>query len=351
MTNGPFRRILVFAPNWVGDAVMFTPTVRAIRERFSDSELALVARPAPAAVLTPNDWKARMIVDRGRFFRLAWLLRRGGYDLAVLGPNSLRSALAARLGGVKRRLGYKRDGRGFLLTDKLAPPRNADGSFAVTPALDYYLKLAEHLGCDARSKRMELAVGDADVAAAAKLLADAGADAARPLVVLNPGGAYGSSKLYPADRFAAAADALIRRRGAQIVINAAPNERPVAEAVVSAMRHTPLVNLARHDNTLGLLKAVVRRCDLMITNDTGARHVAAALGAPVVTIFGSTDPEWTTIYYERERIVRVDVPCGPCRQRQCPLPPGPQHHQCMLGVSPERVLAAAEELLELKETA
>ncbi len=339
-------RIVIFLPNWVGDAVMFTPTLRAIRRQFADSELALVARPGPAAVLSPNPWTENIILHRGGLLALAWKLRRGRYDLAVLGPNSFRSALAARLGQATKILGYDRDGRGFLLTDGLAAPRSGDGGLAVTPALEYYLKLAERLGCEVGDRRMELAVSEEDASAAGRLLAEAGADPARPIVLLNPGASYGPSKLYPAGRYGAVADALIERRGAQIVINAAPEERPVARAVESAMKCPPLVNLAAHDNSLGLVKAIAGRCDLAITNDTGARHIAAAMGAAVVTIFGATDPGWTTIQYDRERIVRVDVPCGPCQRKRCPLPPGPEHHQCMLAIPPARVVEAAEELLE-----
>ncbi|KPK85702.1 MAG: hypothetical protein AMJ81_03075 [Phycisphaerae bacterium SM23_33] len=339
------RRIVVFVPNWVGDAVMFTPTLRAIRARFRDSQITLFARPAPAAVLTPNPWTGNMIVDRGGFIANVRWLRRGRFELAVLGPNSFRSGLLARLGGAARRLGYSRGGRGALLTDKLDPPRDTGGTFAVVPALDYYLRLAEHLGCDVADKRMELAVADADAARADSLLSQAQADTGRPIVILNPGASFGSSKMYPAERFARVADALIERRGAQIVISAAPAERPVANAVQEAMSRSPLINLGRVGNTLGLLKAMVRRSDLMITNDTGPRHFAAAFNVPVVAIFGATDPERTTIYYDRERIVRVDVPCGPCQRKQCPLPPGPRHHQCMLKIPPEMVLAATEALL------
>ena len=340
------ERIVVFLPNWVGDAVMFTPTLRAIRARYERAHLALLARPAPAAALAPNAWAQETIVDRGGALASACALRRRRFDLAVLGPNSFRSALLARLGGARRRLGYNRDGRGFLLTDKLAPPRSADGRFAVTPALDYYLELGAHLGCDVSDRRMELAVGDSDAARAEALLSEAGVEPGRPVVLVNPGASFGPSKLYPPERFAAVADALVDRRKAQIIINAAPSERAYADAVEAAMAHRPAANLARVDNTLGLLKAVVARSDLLITNDTGARHLAAALGASVVTIFGSTDPGWTEIGYDRERIVRVDVPCGPCQRKRCPLPVGPEHHQCMLGIAPEMVAAAAEELLD-----
>jgi len=189
-------------------------------------------------------------------------------------------------------------------------------------------------------------VAGSDAATAEDLLAGAGRDPSRPLVLVSPGASFGRSKLYPAGRFAAAADALIRQRGAQIVINAGPGEALIARAVEDAMTQPVLVNLARIGNTLGLLKALVARADVVITNDTGPRHFAAALGAGVVTIFGATDPGRTTIDYERERIVRVDVPCSPCQKKRCPLPPGPEHHQCMLKIPPEVVASAAGELLD-----
>ena len=181
------RRVAALLPNWVGDAVMFTPTLRAIRARFPEAELVLFARPGPAAVLTPNPWTGRVVAAAGGMLADARRLRRERPDLAVLGPNSFRSALTARLARAERRCGYDRDGRGFLLTDRLAPPRESNGSFAAISALDYYLALAGHLGCDVSERRMELSVSDADAAAAEELLTAAGADRSRPLVLLNPG--------------------------------------------------------------------------------------------------------------------------------------------------------------------
>jgi len=192
-----------------------------------------------------------------------------------------------------------------------------------------------------------LGVAEEDEARAAALLARAGDDPARPRVMLNPGASFGPSKMWDPERFAAVADALTERRGAQVILNAAPSvtERRIAARVVAAMTRKPLINLADLDNTIGLLKALLRRCDLLITNDTGPRHVAAALGTAVVTLFGSTDPVWARLDYERERIIRLDVPCSPCQKKLCPQPAGPFYHQCMAGITPEMVVAAAEELL------
>ncbi|MBN1943369.1 MAG: lipopolysaccharide heptosyltransferase II [Phycisphaerae bacterium] len=349
MSNSP--NILVFLPNWVGDAVMATPMLRALRAGMEGAKIVYVARPAIGAVLQGCDWCDEVIPDeskRLRYFpRTIRRLRAVRAETAILLPNSFRGALLARLSGASRRVGYARDGRGWLLTDRLAPPRGPDGRFLPAPMIDYYAELLQPLGLKLGSRTMELPLLPADAQQADALLHEAGYDSQKPLVMLNPGSAFGSSKLWPADRYARAADALADSRGAQILVNAAPNpaERALAAAVAEHMRRKPLLNFARRDNTLGLLKALLRRCDLLITNDTGARHVAAAMGAAVVTIFGSTDPAWTRIDYPAERIVRVDVSCGPCQKKICPLPAEEGRLRCLTGVSVQSVVAAAEELL------
>jgi len=344
--------IAVLLPNWVGDAVMATPALWALRQRFDSAHITLIGRPAPLAVLAGaglgDDELPDTSAERPRIVhlpRMARRLRERRFDLAVLLPNSFRSAMLAWLGRARRRLGYARDGRGWMLTDRLTPPRDDKGKRLVQPAMDYYIDLLAPLGIAVEDRRMMLATTPEGESAAEVMLTWAGYDEARPLVMLNPGGSFGPSKRWPAGRYAAVADALAARHGAQVIINAAPNERAVARNVAEAMTATPLVNFADHDNTLVLLKSLMSRCDLVITNDTGARHVAAAMGAGVVTIFGSTDPDWTTIDYPRERIVRADVPCAPCQKKRCPLPAGPTFHQCMKAISVDEVLVAAEQLL------
>ena len=346
------QRIVVFLPNWVGDVVMATPALRALREHFVGDRIVYVARPAAAATIEGGPWADEIIIDPsagGRspivaFLHLVFALRRGHFDLAVLLPNSFRTALLARLGGVHRRAGYARDGRGWLLTTRLAPPRDKLG-YVPTPAIDYYNALAAAVGAKTDSRRMELPVSDADAAKADRLLADAKIDAARPIVMLNPGASFGVSKLWPSRRFAALAEALIERHNAAVIINAAPSERTIASEVEAAMRRGAAMNLGKCDNSLGLVKALMRRCRLLVTNDTGARHIAAASGIAVVTIFGSTDPDWTIIHYGRERTIVSRVDCSPCQKKICDQPAGPLYHQCMQSIQVETVLAAAEELL------
>ena len=362
---------MIFLPNWVGDVVMATPALRTLRRHFAQARITHVGRRISLETLRGSDWADATIVERSNqrpalagFAATSLAIRAGKFDLAVLMPNSFRSAVLARMGGgIRRVVGYDRDGRGWLLSDKLAPPRGEDGKLSTVSAIPYYNAIATHLGAPDPGWNMELPVSPDDQAAADAMLRDAGRDVGRdagilpacdegvppathPLVLLNPGASFGPSKLWPAERFAAVADELIQRRGADIIINAAPVEKSVALAVASAMRHPPLINLAERENSIGLVKALLRRCDLAITNDTGARHLAVALGAAVVTIFGSTDPARTELLYDRERIIRADVPCSPCQKKQCPLPVGAAFHQCMTAISPHTVLDAAEELLD-----
>ena len=344
---------MVFLPNWVGDVVMATPSLRALRERFPDGRITYVGRPAALATLAGTQDADGALADRSSqpprvagVLDLARRLRGQRVDLAVLLPNSFRVAWTARMGGARRVLGYDRDGRGWLLTDKIPPPRGPDGRPVPISARDYYADLVAVLGARVRRDEMSVPLLPADQADADRLLSAAGVVAGRPVVMLNPGASFGTSKMWDASRYAALADLLIERRGAQILVNAAPAERHVAAWVAGAMRRRPAVSFAERTNTLGLLKALLRRCDLLVTNDTGARHLAAAAGIGVVTLFGSTDPRWSRIDYPRERIVRVPVPCSPCQQKLCAQPAGPAYHQCMESISPERVFDAAAELLD-----
>jgi len=348
-----YRNILVFLPNWVGDVVMATPMLRALRGHFADGRITYIGRPVAVETVRGTPWADDLIVERSRagLFRTVNMLRtlrRGRYDLAVLLPNSFRSAMFARLGGADDVIGYARDGRSVFLTIKLSPARGPDGRFTPAPMIDYYNAIATRLGCDDPGWSMQLHVSDADESAADALLAETRADRSTgPLVMLNPGASFGPSKLWPAERFAAVADALIAARGARVIINAAPAEHAVARAVADTVKHPPLLNFAGRPNSLGMLKALLGRCQLLVTNDTGARHIAAARGCGLVTIFGSTDPAWARIDYPHERTLRQTIPCGPCQQKTCTQPAGPDFHRCMTSISPEAVLTECQAVLDM----
>lgn len=352
-------------PTWLGDIVMATPTLRALRAIYPNTHISALIRRSMRPVLEPCPWIDRCVsvrekarrprpgqsvrpcgdkmtnrTQREGTLRLAQRLARGKFDAAVLLPNSFRTALLTRMAGIPRRIGYDRDARGGLLTDKLVPRRRI-GGFVPVPAIDYYLGLARYLGATEPDPAMQLFTRPTDDAAADALLASAGYPVGdtRPLVIVNPGANYGDAKMWYPDRFAAVADRLAEEFDAVVAVNGAPNERPILDAVTQAARK-PLLDLSMCGFSLRLLKSVTKRAALMVTNDTGPRHLAAALGVPVVTIFGPTDPRWAETGFEQDRQVRIDVFCSPCQKKRCPI-----DHRCMTGIDVDMVHAAAADLL------
>jgi heptosyltransferase-2 len=346
--------IAVFLPNWVGDAVMATPAVRALRDRYRGARLIGVVKPYVADVFDGCDWFDALIRVRGRRWQettaaVALRLRRVGVDLAVLFPNSFRSALMAWLGGCKRRIGYSRNARAALLTDALAPLYGEDGRLKPSPVLDAYNRLAEAAGCPSPGRRMELFTTPAEEEAADRVWRTAGLDHYAEVICLNPGGAFGSAKHWPSAYFAALARDLAVRRGAGVLVLCGPGERESARAIAAGAGHPAVHAVADHAASdrpdgpplsLGLTKACVRRTALLVTTDSGPRHFAAAFGRPVVTLFGPTFIDWTETYHPRAVHLQQKVDCGPCQRRVCPL-----DHRCMTRLLPDAVLAAAERLL------
>jgi heptosyltransferase-2 len=352
------QRILIVQPSWVGDAVMATPTLRAIRALYPKAHISYLMRRYVKPVYTGLPWADKLITYRtgktrykakaGKgIFELAARLRRGRFDLAILLPNSFKSALLCKLAGIDRIVGYERDGRGFLLSDKLLPVKER-GKFVPSPIVKYYLGVAHYLGSTTRDIRLELAVTENERRDAEAVLARVGLDPSiarpaasglPPMILLNPGAQYGAAKCWLPEHFAQLADRFIEELGATVLISAAPRERSIVDAITRQMKHAP-VDLSRAGMDLGALKEIVRRCDLMVTNDTGPRHIAAAFDVPVVTIFGPTHPEWTEIHFAKERKVAVKVFCGPCQKKTCPL-----DHRCMTWVTPALVYASAMQAL------
>lgn len=364
------RFVLVVAPTWVGDFVMATPALRAIRTRFPQAQISLLAEPNLRELIHGGTWMDHVVEWPAKEVRsplhrvyreFAGDLRRRRFDLAVLLPNSFRAALVAWWVRAEKRIGYDRDRRGWLLTERVAV-KNRRGASAVNfghreaprlpvqpsrfipmPMVEYYADLAERIGCDRPDHKLELFTTPDCEASVETRLQSLSLVGRRPLVVISPGAKFGASKCWPTDRFAAVADRLIESEGAGVVITCGPGEEPIARAIGEAMKR-PVCVLDDPGLSLGELKSLIRRCDLLLCNDAGPRHFAKAFDVPVVTIFGPTHPEWTDTDYAYERIVRVDVECGPCQQKQCPL----KHLDCMTGVSVDMVTAAAVALIHAR---
>jgi heptosyltransferase-2 len=356
------RNILIVQPSWVGDAVMATPLLRAMRELYPAAQISYLMKRYVKPVYTGMPWGDRLITYRtgktkkkaGKgLFDLARRLRGAKFDLAILLPNSFQAALVCKMANIPRVVGYERDGRGFLLSDKLLPQKEK-GKFVPTPIVKYYMGLAHYLGSGARDITLKLFVTESERRGGCEVLQRAGlpenlerpaSTGKPPLILLNPGAQFGAAKCWLPEYFASLADRLIDELGATILISGAPRERRIVESIFRSMKHAP-IDLLAHGSTLGALKEIIRRCDLMVTNDTGPRHIAAAFDVPVVTLFGPTHPEWTEIYFPRERKVAVKVFCGPCQKKTCPL-----DHRCMTRLTPAMVFDAALQLLPQRAAA
>ena len=346
----PPRSVVVFAPNLVGDTVMATPAFRALRAGLPDARIVAVVRRHVAPTLDGGPWFDEVIPfapkgDRPEHRTRAVVarLRRDRPDLAVLFPNSLRSAVMAWRAGAKRRVGYARGGRSWLLTDGLAPVRDHSGRFAPTPIVDVYLELARAVGCPGNGRRIDLYTTPADEAAADRAWNRLGLDDGRPVVSFNTGGAFGPAKSWPVEHFSRLAQRLADERGLAVLVVCGPSERDAARAIVAgADRPGSVVSLADEPLGIGLTKACVRRSALMVTTDSGPRHFGIGFDVPTLTLFGPTAVTWTLTHHARSLHLHHPVPCGPCQKPTC----RERHHRCLRDLDPDRVFAAAGRMLD-----
>jgi heptosyltransferase-2 len=338
--------IAVFLPNWVGDVVMATPALRALRQRFPQARIIGVCKPYVAGVLDSAPWlDATVFLDRSgpwsvRWPAVAWSLRSERLDLAVLFANTFRSALVAAMAGCKRRVGFNRHGRSAFLTDALEPARDDIGRFKPTPILDDYNRLAQAVDCQSPGCQMELFTSAADERAADLVCEKFRLRDKRELICLNPGAAFGLSKHWPVKSFARLAQDLADGRDCKVLVLCGPGERDMAREIATLAERPGVHSLAAETLSLGLTKALVRRSTLLVTTDSGPRHFAAAFDRPVVTLFGPTHIAWTETYFSRAKHLQEAVPCGPCQKRLCTT-----DHACMQLLTPEKVFAAVGELL------
>ncbi len=334
------QHILVWIPSPLGDAIMATPALSSIRHRFRSARITCLASKTNRAFLEPSafcdDW---LELDKS-YFRTLGKLCHSRFDMAVLFKNSFGSALAVKLAGIPVRVGYAREGRGWLLTDTLIPEKE-NGHFKPVSAVDYYLRVAQTLGGSITNKTLSIGLTDADRQNLAESWPELNTKSG-PLVILVPGGAFGPSKLWPVQRFAELADRLIETYRATIVISIAPTpqEIAIAQQIQSNAKH-PILSLGQRPLKPGPLKALYEKADLVITNDTGPRHIAAALNKKLITLFGPNNPAWTQTHNPNEIQIVGQSPCAPCDKPRCIE----QEHYCMLSISVEQVFNAAKSFL------
>lgn len=326
----------------MGDAILATPALRALRKGFVNAQIYFLATKTVKQILTPSEFNDEWVdLDATKPIDLPIKLKSYGFSKAILLKNSFASALIVFLARIDRRIGYARDKRSIFLTDRIRPPKNPDGKFKPGSMIDYYLNIAKHLGCESDDRTLELLHTDHDIDTLAAKLPGIYA-AATPLVVLVPGGAYGPSKCWMPERFAQTADRLIDKYNAAVVISVAPNdaEITIAKQICDAAKNK-LYNIADTPLTMGELKVLLAEADLVITNDTGPRHIAIAMRKKVITLFGPNDPQWTKLEYSDEIQIVGKAECIPCEKPRCKEP----QHLCMQSISVDMVCEQAQKIL------
>ncbi|MFO0919066.1 MAG: lipopolysaccharide heptosyltransferase II [Planctomycetaceae bacterium] len=338
-------KLAIFLPNWVGDAVMATPTLRALRHAHRGAKILGIMPPVIADVLQGTDFFDDVILHQPRGnhpdrsgHAVIRRLRQEQCDLGVLLPNSWRSAWLAWRGGVRRRVGFGRDGRGILLTDALKSKSRS----VPNPVLDQYLRLADHLGCDIRSKNTELAVTESDQARLNQFWTRQSPELrARGVVCFNTGGAFGPAKNWPMEYFASLAQRIVDQHHKTVLIVCGPSERDDAGMIARESGRAEVLTLAEEPLSVGLTKAAIRDSELLVTTDSGPRHFAQPFRVPVITLFGPTHIAWSETHYDLAEHLQVSVDCGPCQQRACPR----GHHRCLRDLKVDRVFASVNRIL------
>ena len=347
--------ILVVLPNWMGDVVLASPTLAALRAHFSGSKISFLLRRYVREIVEGCGWHDELIFWPDKSARsgaarrgsasgeeqaargVIASLRASGASTAVLLTNSFRSAWAVWRAGIPRRVGYARDWRSALLTDRLRPLKR-NGQFVPSSVLPYYAALAEHLGCPVVDRALRLAASPAQEQAGEALKRHYGLEDGR-YALINCGAKFGASKCWLPERFAEVGRRISSELKLRPVLIGAPPEYPLLQQIAAAAG-PDVVCCTNPGTTLGSLKPVVAGAALMVCNDTGPRHYAIAYRIPTVTIFGPTHQEWTDTGYDGEIKLQAAVDCGPCQLPSCPL-----DLRCMHGITADMVMQAAGRLL------
>jgi heptosyltransferase-2 len=334
-------RILIRATNWLGDAVMSLPAIHAMRDNYRSSEITLLARRSVADLYAREKAIDQLIVHGDSRWKTARALRARKFHIGILFPNSFDSALVLRLAGIPQIVGYSTDMRRLLLTHPVPTPLWK----GTVHERYYYLELLQgarlidgYHGAD-----VPIHMQSAPEAAAEGVKAFTERGIVLPAIGVSPGAAYGGAKCWLPERFAESAAGLVARQGGTVVLFGAPNDAEDCLAVEKCLHASgvAVANLAGQTSLRQFID-LAAACTVILTNDSGAMHVASALGVPTVAIFGATNPQTTGPAGPRNAVVREKVSCSPCFERECPI-----DHRCMTNVTAARVLDAASNLIQV----
>jgi heptosyltransferase-2 len=335
------HRIIVKAVNWLGDLVMSGPALHAIHDAFPGAHLAVLVRRELASFFDGAMWVNEVIPYRlrggvaglGDQLSIIRRIRKGHFDLAVVLPNSFQSAMWMLMAGVQRRAGYEADRRGFMLTHKVAPRADVERAHQVH---HWLTMVAETLGARGAAGAYHL---DVNVQSRDKMrawLAPRRLRPERPLIALAPVAAYGPAKEWPVERYAALADILAERHGAECVLVGGIDDRPQCQRIAALCKGSALIAAA--ETTVGELIALLSLCHGFAGNDSGCMHLAGALGVPTVALFGSTDPKRTGPLGPHCTVIYRGLECSPCLERTCRF----GHYNCLRDIAAEEAAGALE---------
>jgi heptosyltransferase-2 len=317
-------KIVVRAPNWIGDAILSMPALVSLSKNFPDAELWVTASEWTKGIFAPLDWVSGTISlsnnNNYKNIRLdAQKLKKHDFDIGILFTNSFGSALLFSMAKIPQRWGYGRDGRSLLLTKRVRFSPMEDSRHHI----QYYLSLISKLGLETERPQLDFPLTDDAVSQAKALFHSLSVDRNKPIFFLSPGASYGPAKRWPASFFSRLATLLQSRYDAEILI--------IGSKTIDLTGQTTLPQLA----------GSISQAALFITNDSGPMHLANALKVPVVAIFGPTDPRITGPFQKPSKVIKSQVPCWPCSYRECPF-----EHQCMTQISPEMVLEECQDFLK-----
>ena len=339
------KKIIVRCPNWVGDIVMATPVYDSVRSTWPDAEIIGLVRKYAVDILSGNPWFDKVVgIDDGSKTgkkQQTAMVSEFAPDAAIVLPNSWSSALPIWKAGCRNIYGYRRDFRGIIL--KAGPkPVKEGGKIKPMPTTDYYRDLCEFLGLKMPDSFMpHLFIDDALQSRAGSIYAKHGIAENERVIGLNPGASFGASKCWPPEYYAELAKRLQDKYSCRLFMFTAPGEDRIADEI---MAHTKadIIEMRKEGLDLALLKPLINRCEMLITNDTGPRHYAVAFDKPVAVIFGSTDPGLTASNLDKTATIRIDIECSPCQQKICPL----GHHKCMKDLTVDMVFDQVVDLYE-----
>ncbi len=333
--------LAVRCPNWVGDVVMATPVFDCLRRNLPQARIIGVMKQSAQGIVRDGPWFDDLVESNDKtwsgFQQMRRQLKILSPDTAILLTNSMRSAATMRLSGVRWIYGYRREGRDFLLAGGPAASRN--GRKTPIPMVEYYLEICRWLGLEAPAEpKPRLFIGQELRRRGETFLSEHGIAKDDFLIGLNPGASFGTSKCWPPEYFAELAGLLQKGFDARVILFSGPGEEGIIQQILDRAK-VDLVDTRADKVDLELLKPLVKRCNLFVTNDTGPRHYAVAFDVPTVVIMGSTDPRYTAANLDHTVVVRKELDCSPCHKKVCP-----RGHECMREIRPAEVLAAAEQL-------